>query len=218
MILLKRIRVEFNEYNYPLDPAFWIQYDDEGNLYRALNQIIIDEESDITPVEGVYKSHFNLYLDAMVEIGAPLTIIDDILSYNYQIESPKNIYSTFELSENYCEKCKEYDDEVLDIVQDPDVIPTLVYFVYGREAIIPGMFKKILDVVKDVPGTESLQFYLKRHIEVDADSHSNLAKYILDKFVERTEYTAGNIEQLKNEAIAHRIKLWDAIADEINNM
>ena len=39
---------------------------------RLINQIVVDEESDLN-VDGLVKSHFEMYIEAMEEISADTT-------------------------------------------------------------------------------------------------------------------------------------------------
>ena len=46
---------------------------------RLINQIVVDEESDLN-VDGVPKSHFEMYLEAMDEIKADISEIDRFIN------------------------------------------------------------------------------------------------------------------------------------------
>ena len=56
---------------------------------RLINEIVLAEESDTMP-DGSYKSHFELYLLAMQEVGADTGAIDHFIYLLRQGESPES--------------------------------------------------------------------------------------------------------------------------------
>ena len=64
MSLIKYLQTITAPTTYP-----WIPSGD-GSIRRFINELVLEEESDETTIEGQYLSHFELYLKAMDEIGA----------------------------------------------------------------------------------------------------------------------------------------------------
>ena len=50
-------------------------------LEDLVNEIVLAEESDVD-LNGDPKSHFELYLESMIQIGASTKIINDFISQN----------------------------------------------------------------------------------------------------------------------------------------
>ena len=92
------------------------------------------------------------------------------------------------------------------------LIATAASFTFGRETIIPEMFVNILNQSTDQnPDIEPFNQYLKRHIELDGDSHSQIA---LDLVSELCQNDPKNWEQASESAvlaIQSRIDLYTQI-------
>ena len=64
MSLVKYLQHHIAPASYPWFPNA------NGNLRRFINEIVLEEESDETLIEGQHLSHFEIYQQAMEEIGA----------------------------------------------------------------------------------------------------------------------------------------------------
>jgi hypothetical protein len=85
-------------------------------------------------------------------------------------------------------------------------------FCYGRETVIPAMFKRLLKQI-NVSETEAPKFhyYLERHIEVDGDSHGPLSENLVNYFCKDDPFLIHEAEQAAIQAIKARIELFDRI-------
>ena len=83
-----------------------------------------------------------------------------------------------------------------------------------------GKFKISDDMIKDINGTDNLQLYLKRHIEIDSNRHGPLSVKLYENSVnnnyikERESLDAAIIAV--ESRIKLRIKLWTCISKEIS--
>ena len=76
MSLLKKLQLDLVPSGSP-----WIP-NPNGNLVRFINEIVMEEESDQAYGNGkdvMYTSHFQIYLDAMSEVGASTQIITEFV-------------------------------------------------------------------------------------------------------------------------------------------
>jgi hypothetical protein len=164
-------------------------------LTRFINEIVLGEESDLDP-EGHPCDHFSLYLKAMEEVGAETQRVERfIMSGDFSIVPPG---------------AREFVEFNIQLAESGELHKIAAAFFYGREKLIPEMFDEILNGLEarqdDFP---ALVYYLKRHIELDGDEHSQLAQKCL-------ELLCGDDLKLWNEAYMTGIQslelreyLWD---------
>ena len=81
MSLLKALQNKLTCVHVPWLPS------ENSKAARLINQIVVDEESDLN-VDGLVKSHFEMYIEAMEEISADTTPINTFLE---QLSKEKNI-------------------------------------------------------------------------------------------------------------------------------
>ena len=72
MSLLKALQIELTCVKTPWLPS------ENAKLARFINEIVIAEESDVNE-KGEPKSHFQMYLDAMNQVGANTNQIDSFI-------------------------------------------------------------------------------------------------------------------------------------------
>lgn len=166
-------------------------------IARMINEIVLCEESDLTPDGKGSISHFDLYLQAMMEVGANTSNIIEFLDTrdNTIIPTPafQFIQSTFKTIE-----------------QGPHCAASS--FCYGRETVIPTMFKRILRQL-NISAVEAPKFhyYLERHIQVDGEDHGPKAEKLVEYFCDNDPIKAFQAEKAAIDAINARIKLFDQI-------
>jgi len=179
---------------------------------RFINEIVLGEETDIAPGGG-YTSHYNLYLDAMRQAGASTEKIEHLvkLGRNHQhyrraltragVPPAAQAFVTDSIS--LCLTGKNHE--------------IASYFLFGRENLIPDMFRKIVNRLRQdgETGLEGLLYYLDRHIEVDGGEHGPAAEKMLTFVVDGVPRRWAEAHQSGLRALRSRTKLWDAIAAEL---
>jgi hypothetical protein len=208
MSLVKRLQHEFTTLTLPWTPPL------RPAAARLLNEIVLGEESDLTP-SGVYCSHFDLYILAMKEVGADCSKIEqfiDLIKANIPVESAlKMIHAP--------KAIMEFVQSTIFTAQHGTVAEVLGSFLYGREDAIPQMFKTLLSEWS-VPESETPTFvyYLQRHIELDGDSHGPAATMLAQEVVQKSEGKQIELYSAGLRAIEHRIALWDALQLHIHDI
>lgn len=177
-----------------------------------INEIVTGEESDID-MNGVRKSHFELYLDAMEQSG---TDTSEITQFLEQLQNGAAIPAALNTAGTHA-AAQDFVRFTFDVINsNKDHIQAAV-FTFGREDLIPDMFYSIVgDIHKHFPESISIfKYYLERHIEVDGDHHSHLALEMTaslcgedsDKWAEATTATIKALEM--------RLRLWNGAYEEI---
>lgn len=204
MSLTKALQREFTSVD-----KIWTPPRDQS-LCRFINEIVLCEESDVTP-DGNYMSHYDMYCHAMSEIKAnsdlPQSFVSEVAREGISSAIRIDYLPTSSL---------EFMKTTFDFVERGKTHEIASAFCFGREKVIPLMFKSLLKYMnissKDAP---MFHYYLERHIEVDGDSHGPLALKMLEMLCNDEE---SKWEEAKNAALIAldaRIKLWDQVYSEI---
>ena len=171
-----------------------------SDVARMINEIVLCEESDTTPDKSGNISHFDLYLQSMLEVGADIEEISAFVEH----------YGIFSDAPPFTQVTMKHIEQ--------GVHCAAASFTFGRETVIPAMFKRILRQLNindyDAP---KFHYYLERHIEVDGDEHGPLAEKMVNYFCEDNPRLIHEAEVAAIEAIKARIELFDTIEEEILN-
>ncbi len=133
MSLLKALQINLTSVSLPWLPK------KNTNLVRFINEITLAEESDVNK-DGVFKSHFEMYVDAMEEMGADSSLIEKFLQ---SINEGKTVKKSIEIV-TISEAVKDFVNFTFDTINSNQTHKIAAAFTYGREDIIPDMFLKIV--------------------------------------------------------------------------
>lgn len=183
-----------------------------GEIRYLINEIVTGEESDLDH-EGIRKSHFELYLDAMSQCGTDIIQVIDFLKLVKTTGDFKKAYSDLNISE----EVQNFLNFTFSVVNSNKPHLQSSVFTFGREDLIPQMFISIVrDIDKTFPESVSIfKYYLERHIEVDGDHHSHLALEMTSMLCEENEAYWEEAKQFSIESLKRRIELWDGVYNEI---
>jgi hypothetical protein len=173
-----------------------------------INEIVVGEESDLD-LNGVRKSHFEIYLDAMNQCGADTSQIGTF------IESLKNKgdFNSAFVSSKTPEEAKAFVDFTFKIIGSGKDYLQSAIFTFGREDLIPGMFVSLINEMhKTFPNDISiLKYYIERHIEVDGGHHSHLALQMTENLCKDNEQFWREAEEAVVQSLKMRIELWNGV-------
>jgi len=206
MCLVKRLQRELTSTRH-----IWLP--PESSLAsRLINEIVLAEESDEIP-DGSYKSHFELYLLAMAEVGADTGQIERFIALLQQGEPVADALE--QVSADLV--IREFVNKTMHTVTHGNLYQVLGSFFFGREHIIPEMFKSLLaNWCLDESSAPMFVYYLNRHIELDGDSHGPAANKIINSLTHDNEMALQQLRASATEAINARIMLWDGLLSAID--
>jgi len=210
MSLIKYLQSIIAPTAYPWTP----QGDPE--VRRFINELVLEEESDETNIVGTYSSHFELYKNAMLEVGADISGIDDFLQ---QLNS-SNIDLALK-SADIPEPSRAFTQTTFALINANKPHEVAAALALGREHIIPGMFRSILDKIGiDEKQAPIFHYYLNRHVGLDEDFHAPLSLRLLNNLCAGDNGTAS-AEKTKEAinaaetAVNARLAFWDGVLDAI---
>ena len=188
----------------------WMPVGDAETRF-LINEIVVGEESDVNR-HGVRMSHFEMYLDAMQEVGGSTAAIEtfvDMLRSGVDVASAMKHVGAPQASQDFV-------SFTMDVVSGGKAHEIASVFTYGREEIIPTMFLGILDSLENNEGGRfsDLRYYLERHVEVDGGHHGPLAERMVEVLCADHEQRYEEAAAIAKHALEHRIALWDAVAQE----
>ena len=209
MSLLKALQIKLTCTKTP-----WVPNSNSQTAY-LINEIVLAEETDINQA-GKRKSHYELYLDAMIDIGArtekPVKIINEIAN-------SEDIFNTID-NINIHPNIREFLNFTFSVIKEGKPHEIAAIFTFGRENLIPNMFNEILrEFEKNVTQGDisKLIYYFERHIELDEDEHGPMALEMVSMLAENDPKKWNEIESISVQALEKRILLWDAINEQIEN-
>jgi len=205
MSLIKYLQTITAPTTYP-----WIPSGD-GSIRRFINELVLEEESDETTIEGQYLSHFELYLKAMDEIGANTS---NVLNFIKEVKN-QGIGNALEYS--YIPKpSKDFTATTFKFIDSGKPHQVAATLALGREHIIPCMFRSIL---KNIGVTEEqapiFHFYLNRHIHLDEDFHAPLSLRLLNSLCASEEIKTKEAVEAGETAVQARLEFWNGVLQAI---
>ena len=207
MSLLKALQIKLTCTKTP-----WVPNNNSQTAY-LINEIVLAEETDVNQL-GERKSHYELYIDAMIDIGAKIEFPTKNIN---EIASSKNVFASIDnlvLHKNI----KEFLRFTFSVIEEGKPHKIAAIFTFGRENLIPNMFNEILrEFEKNIKDKDisKLIYYFERHIELDEDEHGPMALEMVSMLAENDAKKWDEIEKISIEALEKRILLWDAINDQL---
>ncbi len=181
---------------------------------RLINEIVWGEESDLNR-KGVPMSHFEMYVEAMLSLGANPTDINHLL---LQLKEGQHIDAILANSSlpSHITNFLKFTFEVVQ-TEKPHIVAAV--FTFGREDLIPAMF---IEIIKNLKQTNNLEladliYYFERHIEVDADEHGPMALEMIQQLCGENEQKWDEVLHYSKRALDLRIQFWDGIFQTIEN-
>jgi hypothetical protein len=210
MSLVKSVQDKIAPSRSPWFPA------GDPTIRRFINALVLEEESDIglPDKEGkeTYASHFELYCNAMEEVGAnnktALAFVEKV--------KQKGVRHALNHAD-IPDPCRQFARTTFQFIESGKAHVIAAALALGREHIIPAMFRSFLIKI-GVTETQAPVFfyYLKRHIHLDEDFHAPWSLHLLNELCGQDESNRKEAVDAAREAIAARIQFWNGVHEAIN--
>ena len=201
MSLLKALQQQFTCVRTPWVPAA------DPEIARFINEIVHGEESDLNE-KGQPNSHFEMYLEAMSEIGGSSQSISrfiDLLKSGQSVSQALEQAGAPKAAQDFV----NYNFSLIDGGQAHKIASA---FTFGREDVIPDMFIAILE--RSATSEDSFvkfRYYLDRHIELDGDEHGPISLKMIEKLCKEDAQLWQEVEAIAVQSLEKRIALWNSI-------
>ena len=176
-----------------------------------INQIVVGEECDdgLPDAAGnpTYASHFELYCDAMREIGADpepaIRFVDTAADKGIEAALGLNVAPP---------AAAQFMRTTFGFIATGKPHVVAAAFALGREHIIPAMFRALLTGMGiDAKAAPAFHFYLERHIHLDEDFHAPLALRMVNELVGGDVAKLAEAKDAARTAVQARISFWHGV-------
>ena len=213
---------------------------------RLVNEIVLDEESDALP-EGGSASHFELYLDGMRKAGADTGPVERMIGMLQESTAatghramPEALRATGPAADpgraprgqgllatmthvldaaGAPPAAAAFVRESFTVIESGSTHGIVAAFTYGREDVIPDMFRGLVASLADRdPSWSRFRYYLDRHIEADDEKHAPVCRRIMARLCGDDPAKWAEASSVARGCMEARIALWNAIAADIEAM
>ncbi|MFY7651827.1 MAG: DUF3050 domain-containing protein [Chitinophagaceae bacterium] len=202
MSLLKSLQIQLTSVSIPWLPK------GTANTRYLINEIVTGEESD-EDENGNRASHFELYLQAMEQMGANTALIQQFLLYLQQGVPIAKAMQQLQVPL----AIQEFVGYTFHTIQTAPIHVQAAVFTFGREDLIPSMFIELVNQLSAANQHQLSKFsyYLNRHIELDGDHHSKLAINMVAELCGNDAKKWKEATLGAQKSLEKRLILWDAI-------
>src|SRR6266403_5474988 len=208
MSLLKRLQQDLTCTKVPWFPA------ENAKAARLINDIVIGEETDVGP-DGSYVSHLALYLRAMADIGASTRQFEKFRAL-VLVGVPVEVALTRIGAPPHVQAFVAH---TMALANSGSTEEVLAAFFYGREDIIPEMFRRLLDTLYGAKHNNDrlrhFVYYIDRHIELDGDSHGPMGRELLEDLLANSPNRVEQARRAACSSIEARIGLWNGTLSKL---
>lgn len=181
---------------------------------RLINEIVLAEETDERPAGG-YASHLELYLEAMDDLHASRGPLARLFA-----RLDRGMTWTDALNDAEVPlPAAQFVATTLRTCESRSIEEVAAFFVFGREDVIPDMFRRIVVQIGEAESVriERFLYYLDRHITIDGDQHGPASERLLAALCGDDETRWQRAAVAGREALEARIQLWNGIRDALGS-
>jgi hypothetical protein len=175
---------------------------------RLVNEIVLGEESD-EDGSGGHRSHFELYLAAMRDAGADTRRVEAFLA---DLRSGRTVAAALSAAAAP-PATAAFVRFTLDIAENAELHRLAAAFGRGREDVIPSMFVQLLERLASADPARfgRFLFYLRRHVDLDGDSHGPAALRLIERVCGADPRLRRESLETACSCLEARLRVWDEI-------
>lgn len=202
MSLLKALQRELTCVQVPWVPTA------NAATRRLINEIVLEEETD-HDLQGQPTSHFELYVQAMQECGADTAPIRRLVA---AVAAGRTISQALDAA-GAPDTARQFVETTFGIIRSGKPHAIAAAFTFGREDLIPAMFRQLVGELRDrFPGQlDTFVYYLDRHIQLDEEVHAPLAQQMVRELCANDPDRWLECQQVAVQCLEARMVLWDGI-------
>ena len=202
MSLLKALQRELTCVQVPWVPTA------NAATRRLINEIVLEEETDYDP-QGRPTSHFELYVQAMQECGADTAPIRRLVA---AVAEGRTLSQALDAA-GVPDTARQFVETTFGIIRAGKPHAIAAAFTFGREDLIPAMFRQLVGELRDrFPGQlDTFVYYLDRHIQLDEEVHAPLAQQMVRELCANDPDRWLECQQVAVQCLEARMVLWDGI-------
>jgi hypothetical protein len=176
---------------------------------RLINEIVLNEESDMD-IDGKSPiSHHDLYVQSMLEIGADPRVLEELVNFC----QTNTVWDAFEKVPIPYPALK-FMQKTFGFIEtgEPHIIAAA--FCFGRETAIPVMFRHLADHLKIRPAdAPKFHYYLERHIDIDGEEHGPASIQLVESLCDDDPVKIHEAEQAGLQALRYRYEFWTDVLE-----
>ncbi|MFN3869584.1 MAG: DUF3050 domain-containing protein [Hyphomicrobiaceae bacterium] len=206
MSLLKALQRDLTCVDVPWKPIGM------ASTRRFINAIVLEEESD--EADGRPASHYELYLDAMREIGADTKPVERFVKAIDGLASLPTALARKDIPP----AARAFVATTFDFIATGKPHVVAAAFTYGREEPIPDMFRALLKgLATQGAKLDTMTLYLERHIHLDEHDHGPMAEAMLAELCGKDRTKWREAADAAAKALEARLALWSGVDEAIRS-
>jgi hypothetical protein len=181
---------------------------------RFVNEIVLGEECD-EDGQGGYASHFELYLDAMRQCGARTDTVENFLD---AVRADPSVERALDIAD-VPQPVRHFVRRTFETIETGDLCAIAAVFTFGREDLLPGVFRKIVEELNEQTDgrLDRFRFYLDRHIHLDDEEHGPMATRLVSDLCGADVVKWNVAEEAAVTALQARLDLWNAVSEHLSH-
>ncbi len=179
---------------------------------RFINELVLEEESDRAwpgDEDSGFCSHFELYLDAMAEVGADPSRVQAFVA-----RSAAEPMAFLLENADIPEPSRRFTATTFGFIDGARPHEAAAALAVGREHVIPTVFRAILARFGiDAGQAPRFHYYLNRHVHLDEDFHAPMSIRLMTSLCGDDTVAQQQAVAAAGRALDARVAFWDGVLE-----